>query len=94
MKVAASHTVERRGVVLVEQRIVEELRWIFRSQPVSDFGIDAHLEVVQHGCATGRLVALQIKSGASYFREETEESIVYRGDPEHRERGEEHGGGG
>jgi hypothetical protein len=79
----ASHLKERTGLLLVEQRIVEELRWIFRNQPVSDFGIDAHLEVVQHESATGRLVAMQIKSGPSYFREETEETIVYRGDPEH-----------
>lgn len=58
-------------------------RWLFREQAVSDVGIDAHLEIVVEGLATGRLLALQIKSGESYFREAVAEGFVYRSDQEH-----------
>jgi len=49
--------------------------WFFREQPISDQGIDAHIEKFQSvtgkkgidEVGTGRLIALQIKGGASYF---------------------------
>lgn len=50
--------------------------WFFREQPITDQGIDAHIEKFelqkgQNGddeVGTGRLIALQIKGGPSYFR--------------------------
>jgi hypothetical protein len=77
------HFVERQGVALVQSLAVTDLRWLFREQAVSDVGIDAHLEIVVDGRATGRLLALQIKSGESYFREPVPDGFVYRGDLEH-----------
>jgi hypothetical protein len=47
--------------------IEEELGWIFREQPIEDFGIDAHVEVVDGEDVRPRLLALQIKSGDSWF---------------------------
>lgn len=49
--------------------------WFFREQPITDQGIDAHIEKFellkgQKGddeVGTGRLIALQIKGGPSYF---------------------------
>lgn len=41
--------------------------WLFREQPFEDYGIDAHIEVVDDETVLGRLVALQIKTGRSYF---------------------------
>jgi tetratricopeptide (TPR) repeat protein len=49
--------------------------WFFREQPITDQGIDAHIERFellkgQRGddeVGTGRLIALQIKGGPSYF---------------------------
>jgi hypothetical protein len=41
--------------------------WIFRDQPTGDYGVDAHVEIVSNDNATGSLIALQIKSGQSYF---------------------------
>ncbi|VVJ18337.1 Uncharacterised protein [Amycolatopsis camponoti] len=41
--------------------------WVFRGQPIRDYGIDAHVEPKTGGVASGRLVALQIKTGQSYF---------------------------
>ena len=50
------------------EAIFLEMRWLFRRQLESDFGIDAQVEVVEDGRPTGQLVAIQIKSGASFFR--------------------------
>lgn len=47
----------------------DELGWIFRDQPTEDFGIDAHTEIVDGDDVRGRLLALQIKGGESWFQE-------------------------
>jgi hypothetical protein len=75
---------ERRGVNAVEAVFLNEFGWIFREQANSDFGIDAHTEVVEVGKPTGKLVALQIKTGASYFRKHGDNFIFY-GDHRHLE---------
>ncbi len=49
--------------------IHKELGWIFREQHESDHGIDALVETGIPGRPAGRLVALQIKSGPSWFKE-------------------------
>ncbi|MGG5258640.1 DUF4365 domain-containing protein [Phycicoccus avicenniae] len=68
----------RLGVNLVEGIVLRELGWIFREQPISDEGIDAQVEEKLGGRSTGRLIALQIKSGPSYFRESTEGGWILR----------------
>ncbi len=83
MRVDERHFVERSGVSEVQRRVAKHLNWLFREQATSDFGIDAEIEVVRGGQATGRLLAAQIKSGPSYFGEETNDGYVYRGDTEH-----------
>lgn len=57
--------------------------WLFRDQPISDYGIDAHVEIVNDDKATGDLIALQIKSGMSYFSEMSDANIIYRTDTRH-----------
>lgn len=37
---------ERIGINAVEATFLSEFDWIFREQPVSDFGIDAQVEIV------------------------------------------------
>lgn len=60
---------ERIGISAVGHIVAEKMRWIWREQPVADFGIDAHIEAVgEDGRPTGKLFAVQVKSGASYFR--------------------------
>ncbi|MBX2897622.1 MAG: DUF4365 domain-containing protein [Cyclobacteriaceae bacterium] len=59
--------------------------WIEREQPISDFGIDMHVEIVNDGIPTGQIFATQIKSGSSYFKEETPTGYIYRGKNEHLE---------
>jgi hypothetical protein len=69
------------GVIAVEQIVVNELGWIFREQPILDFGIDAQVELVE-GEPTGKLIGLQIKSGAGNFRQ-TSDGLTYHGDLTH-----------
>jgi len=67
------------------QLCFERLGWIFREQPIEDYGIDAHVEVVESDIATGKLIALQIKSGKSSFKEKTTDGFVFRGKTRHLE---------
>jgi len=57
--------------------------WLFREQPIHDYGIDAHVEVVEGAYPTGNLIALQIKTGASYFAESTEDAYIFRTEDKH-----------
>ncbi len=84
MKANSNSRIGRIGVAGT-QLIFERLGWIFREQSVEDYGIDAHVEVVENAKATGRLIALQIKSGESWFKEKTSSGFVFRGDREHLE---------
>ena len=59
---------ERIGLNAVERIALEQLKWIYRERPILDFGIDAEIEEVRNGQPTGKLTAIQIKTGASYFR--------------------------
>jgi hypothetical protein len=77
-------TAERRGVNAVESIFLNELGWLFREQMVSDFGIDTQVEVVENNEPTGKLIALQIKSGASYFRRKGNDFVFY-GEKRHLE---------
>jgi hypothetical protein len=61
----------------------DKLGWLFREQPTEDYGIDAHAEVVDSEDVRGRLLALQIKGGESWFREPTPEGWWFRPDAEH-----------
>jgi len=77
-----SYHTERAGVYAVAKIVHEELRWIFR-EIKEDVGIDAHVEVVADGVATGKLIAVQIKSGASYFARQDAIGFVFRGELKH-----------
>jgi hypothetical protein len=59
---------ERSGVNAVEAIFLNEFKWAFREQAVSDYGIDAIVEEKDGDRPTGKLIALQIKSGESYFK--------------------------
>jgi hypothetical protein len=69
---------EREGVAAVQQMVAADLGWLFREQPTDDYGIDAQIEVVENGAATGRLLATQIKSGPSYFKRPHAEGWWFR----------------
>jgi hypothetical protein len=70
--------------------IFEKLGCIFREQPIEDYGIDAHVEFIEKGQATGKLIALQIKSGDSWFQQKNGNNIIFRGNNEHLEYWQNH----
>jgi Domain of unknown function (DUF4365) len=82
MKADSKSRIGRIGIAGT-QLIFTRLGWIFREQPIEDYGIDAHVEVIEDEKATGRLIALQIKYGESWFAEKTINGFVFRGDVNH-----------
>lgn len=81
---------ERIGVYAIAQLFTEQLGWIFREQPVNDFGIDGFVEITRISSLngfepTGKLIAIQIKSGRSFFKEISGEQIFFRGEKKHLE---------
>ena len=82
MKIKHSSKIDRIGVQAVGEQF-ERAGYVFREQPISDYGIDAHVEVVEGEEVTGKLIALQIKSGPSWFKESTTQGFIFRGDNEH-----------
>ena len=67
---------KNRLAVTATEKYALQMGWFFRPQDVSDQGIDAHVEKVEfierpdkptEEVGTGRLIALQIKGGPSYF---------------------------
>ncbi|CAM3668832.1 DUF4365 domain-containing protein [Vibrio aerogenes] len=85
MKFSQRANISRIGVQLTGL-MFEKHGYIFREQPVSDCGIDAHIErIKEDSLASGELIALQIKSGKSWFRERNETGFVYRGNIAHLE---------
>jgi len=80
---APDHTRDRVGVSAVEGVVLKEFGWLFREQAVSDYGIDALIEEVDSdNKPTGKPVALQIKSGPSFFKRKGSDYIFY-GEPRH-----------
>jgi hypothetical protein len=73
---------ERLGVSALEY-FFSENGWLFREQTPHDYGIDAHVEIVVDERPTGKLIALQIKAGTSFFAEETDDAYVFRSDDKH-----------
>lgn len=67
---------ERIGVLHCGE-IAERNKWLFRDQPTNDIGIDAHIEFVDSSGKPKRLLALQIKSGASWFQEKKDDCVVF-----------------
>ncbi len=55
------------GVALVQEAFAR-LDWAFRPQPKDDVGIDAEAELREHRRPTGRILAVQIKCGRSFFK--------------------------
>lgn len=67
---------ERLGVIEVDKIITKDIGWIFREQSVSDVGIDAIIEEVENNNPTGKLIAVQIKTGKGNFHL-SEKKITY-----------------
>ena len=76
-KFTTTNLKERIGVSLVQYRCAQ-MSLIFRETSNSDTGIDGQIEEVnQDGNATGRILAVQIKSGDSYLHDSGNNWIFY-----------------
>lgn len=76
-------TAGRAGVHIVAKLVYKELGWSFREQQVDDYGIDAQVEALENNAPTGKLIAMQIKAGASYLSERARGASVFRGELKH-----------
>ena len=80
---------ERVGVYSVAKIFTENLGWIFREQPINDFGIDGFVEITRVSLnlkdliPTGKLIGVQVKSGKSFFKEVKDDHFVFRGSKKH-----------
>ncbi|OIQ31377.1 MAG: hypothetical protein BM559_13000 [Roseobacter sp. MedPE-SWchi] len=62
-----------------------DLEQIWRETSTGDFGIDGHIEFIdENGEPTGMMVGVQVKSGPSYFRGETDFSLSYAANEKHQ----------
>ena len=73
------------GITIVKTIVENELNWVFRkNHQETDFGIDAYIDVItETGHVTGKSIALQIKTGESYFKEKNDFGWVFRGEIKH-----------
>ncbi|MEU7769848.1 DUF4365 domain-containing protein [Micromonospora taraxaci] len=83
MRRKPSAEVASAGVTQTKLAVEDKLKWLFREQPTEDYGIDAQIEVVDGEDVRGRLLALQIKSGESWFRPAATGGWWFRPDAEH-----------
>jgi Domain of unknown function (DUF4365) len=72
---------ERIGVNAVERIVTVDMNWLWREQFIGDFDIDGQIEAVgDDNRPTGKLYAVQVKSGVSYFRG-AKDTIPFRKTP-------------
>lgn len=82
-KFPKTSTNERIGVLRVAT-LLTEMGFIFRETSNSDTGIDGYIEEVNNNReATGRLLAVQIKSGSSYLYDDDNDNFVFYADKSH-----------
>lgn len=78
-----SNNTGRKGVNKTENAILN-MGWIFRAQDTSDYGIDALIEIQNKDeYPSGKLIALQIKTGTGYFYRGTDENVHFSGELKH-----------
>lgn len=64
--------------------VANRARCLWRPTPTKDVGIDGQIEhVAPDGEPSGRLIAVQVKSGDSYFRGEKDDRVPYRVEAKH-----------
>jgi hypothetical protein len=76
---------EQRGIAKVHQ-VCAEMEAIWRPTPNVDVGIDGQIEFLEPGrnISSGKIFAVQVKSGASYFKTEKNYQVNFSVKPRHR----------
>lgn len=75
---------DRTGVNYANTVTTNELGWVFREQPIVDYGIDAIIEVADEKVPLGQLIATQVKCGKSYFERHTKNGYDFPFDEAHK----------
>lgn len=73
------------GLTILKKIVENDLDWIFRkNHQEDDFGIDAYFDIIaEFGQVTGKSIAVQVKTGKSYFNEKNDLGWVFRGEMKH-----------
>ena len=82
MKSSSAEKTAQLGESLITRKFVE-LGFAVRRQSERDYGVDFHVELIDDEQATGRLLALQVKSGDSFLRRTEGDSFVFPYDSRH-----------
>ena len=73
---AATWRQDRQAINLIEN-IALQLGWMWREQPILDYGIDGQIEICgDDRKPTGRLFAVQSKGGGSYFYRRQKDDVL------------------
>jgi len=77
---------EDKGLVKIHT-VCTQMDAIWRPTPCHDLGIDGQIEFLEPNtaCSTGYIIAIQSKSGPSYFSNEDNDIVKYYPDRKHRE---------
>lgn len=63
--------------------MLDELGWYPREPSDPDYGIDVYVECADEGVPNGRMLGVQVKGGASFFCEQVDDGVVFRGSQRH-----------
>ena len=74
-----------KGVTIVKNIVESKLDWIFRKVSLDDdFGIDGYIDILEDKkYVTGKSIAIQIKTGESYFTNLSQSGWIYYGENKH-----------
>ena len=80
-----SAKIGRSGISILNSIVEDQLGWLLRwSHQEDDFGIDAFIDLIsEKGHVTGKSIALQVKTGQSYFRNHNKFGWKYFGEMRH-----------
>lgn len=83
-KVGSTYVQERLGISSLQNYAANRLQ-IWRETNTGDVGIDGNLEFVNpEGFATGKMLAVQVKSGLSYFKNPSAKGWKFYPEEKHR----------
>lgn len=77
---------EDRGLIEVHKACIA-MQAIWRPTPCHDLGVDGQiefLEMADNVISTGKIIAIQVKSGPSYFKNQTKTHVKYYPSKKHR----------
>jgi hypothetical protein len=72
------------GQSYIQFFVESTINWVYH--PITqnnDFGIDGYVEIIDNDCATGKMLAVQVKHGESYFKDKGLNGFTYYGEDKH-----------